>query len=73
MNGQYALNDHGVKTAPFYVLRFTSMPSILAEIAYISNPAEEDLLRSQAFVRDVAESLYQGVNAYLANNKSALR
>ncbi len=73
MNGHYGLNDHGVKTAPFYVLRFTSMPSILAEIAYISNPAEEDLLRTPAFVRDVAESLYQGVNAYLANNKSVLR
>lgn len=65
MNGHYALNDHGVKTAPFYVLRFTSMPSILAEIAYISNPAEEALLRNPTFVRDVAQSLYQGVNAYL--------
>ncbi len=73
MNGHYAMNDHGVKTAPFYVLRFTSMPSILAEIAYISNPAEEDLLRRPTFVRDVAESLYQGVNAYLANNKSTNR
>ena len=37
LNGHYDLLDHGVKTAPFYVLRFTSMPSILAEIAYISN------------------------------------
>jgi N-acetylmuramoyl-L-alanine amidase len=73
MNGHYAMNDHGVKTAPFYVLRFTSMPSILAEIAYISNPAEEDLLRKPAFVRDVAASLYQGVNAYLVNNKSTIR
>lgn len=73
MNGHYALNDHGVKTAPFYVLRFTSMPSILAEIAYISNPAEEDLLRRPTFVLDVAESLYQGVNAYLTNNRSTIR
>lgn len=73
LNGHYALNDHGVKTAPFYVLRFTSMPSILAEIAYISNPAEEDLLRRPTFVRDVAESLYQGVNAYLTNNRSTIR
>lgn len=73
MNGHYAVNDHGVKTAPFYVLRFTSMPSILAEIAYISNPAEEDLLRKPAFVRDVAESLFQGVKSFLANNKSDIR
>lgn len=73
MNGHYAVNDHGVKTAPFYVLRFTSMPSILAEIAYISNPAEEDLLRKPTFVRDVAQSLFQGVNSFLANNKSDIR
>ena len=73
LNEQYAMNDHGVKTAPFYVLRYTSMPSILAEIAYISNPTEEDLLRRPAFVRDVAESLYQGVNSYLASNKSTIR
>jgi len=69
MNGHYAVNDHGVKTAPFYVLRFTSMPSILAEIAYISNPVEEDLLRKPTFVRDVAQSLFQGVVSFLANNK----
>lgn len=73
MNGHYDVNDHGVKTAPFYVLRFTSMPSILAEIAYISNPAEEDLLRRPAFVRDVAQSLFQGVTSFLANNKSDIR
>jgi N-acetylmuramoyl-L-alanine amidase len=73
MNGHYVLNDHGVKTAPFYVLRFTSMPSILAEIAYISNPAEEALLRTPAFVRDVAESLFQGVRSFLTTTQSAVR
>ncbi|HWG95481.1 MAG TPA: N-acetylmuramoyl-L-alanine amidase [Nitrospira sp.] len=73
MNGQYVLNDHGVKTAPFYVLRFTSMPSILAEIAYISNPDEEDLLRKPVFVQDVAQSLYHGIVSFLANNRSDVR
>ena len=73
MNGHYALNDHGVKTAPFYVLRFTSMPSILAEIAYISNPAEEALLRTPAFVREVAESLFRGVQSFLTSTQSAVR
>jgi len=73
MNGQYVVNDHGVKTAPFYVLRFTSMPSILAEIAYISNPDEEDLLRKPAFVRDVAQSLYLGIVSFLTNNRPDIR
>ncbi len=73
MNGQYLVNDHGVKTAPFYVLRFTSMPSILAEIAYISNPDEEDLLRRPAFVRDVAQALYHGIVSFLASNRADIR
>ncbi len=65
LNGHYALVDHGVKTAPFYVLRFTSMPSILAEIAYISNSTEENLLRSNTFLTRVAESVLEGVLSYL--------
>jgi N-acetylmuramoyl-L-alanine amidase len=73
MNGQYTLVDHGVKTAPFYVLRFTSMPSILAEIAYISNAAEEDLLRTGTFITRVAESLHEGVTAFLAASKQPAR
>lgn len=73
MNGQYVVYDHGVKTAPFYVLRFTSMPSILAEIAYISNPDEEDLIKTPAFVRDVAQSLYHGIVSFLANNRPDIR
>lgn len=73
LNGHYALVDHGVKTAPFYVLRFTSMPSILAEVAYISNSAEEDLLRTTRFTTHVAEALMEGVNTFLASAKLATR
>jgi N-acetylmuramoyl-L-alanine amidase len=73
LNGHYTLVDHGVKTAPFYVLRFTSMPSILAEIAYISNTAEEDLLRTPTFTTRVAESLHEGVTAFLTATKQSAR
>jgi N-acetylmuramoyl-L-alanine amidase len=73
MNGHYATVDHGVKTAPFYVLRFTSMPSILAEIAYVSNPSEEDLLRTGTFVTRVAESLNEGIKAFLSSAKQPAR
>jgi N-acetylmuramoyl-L-alanine amidase len=69
MKGSYTVMDHGVKTAPFYVLRFTSMPSILAEVAYISNPDEEALLRNPLFIKGLAQSLYQGILSFLANNK----
>jgi N-acetylmuramoyl-L-alanine amidase len=73
LNGHYALVDHGVKTAPFYVLRFTSMPSILAEIAYISNSSEEDLLRTNLFTTRVAEALEEGIKIYLTSGKPSAR
>jgi N-acetylmuramoyl-L-alanine amidase len=73
LNGQYTMTDHGVKTAPFYVLRYTSMPSILAEIAYISNQSEEDLLRTGLFTTRVAESLQEGILTFLAAHKAPAR
>jgi len=69
LNNHYTLVDHGVKTAPFYVLRFTSMPSILAEIAYISNSAEENMLRTGSFTTRVAEALEDGVKTFLNTSK----
>jgi N-acetylmuramoyl-L-alanine amidase len=65
LNGQYQTVDHGVKTAPFYVLRYTAMPSILAEIAFMSNASEEQLMRQSSFIDDVAESLFQGIKSYI--------
>src|SRR5215510_615807 len=73
LNGHYTLVDHGVKTAPFYVLRFTIMPSILAEIAYISNSDEEELLRTTRFTTRVAEALLEGVKSFLTSAKLATR
>ena len=65
LDSRYDLVDHGVKTAPFYVLRFTTMPSILAEIAFISNPSEEQLMQSDTFLSRIAEALFQGIKAYI--------
>ena len=63
----YTIKDHGVKTAPFYVLRFTTMPSILAEVAFISNPTEEKRLRNVAFQRRMAEGIFAGIQTYLSS------
>jgi N-acetylmuramoyl-L-alanine amidase len=49
------------------------MPSILAEVAYISNSAEEDLLRTTRFTTRVAEALKEGVNTFLVSAKLATR
>jgi N-acetylmuramoyl-L-alanine amidase len=59
------MQDRGVRTAPFYVLIGANMPSILAEIAFVSNPEEEKLLKSSARREQIARSLFEGVGRYL--------
>lgn len=73
LNGRYSTIDHGVKTAPFYVLRFTTMPSILAEIAFMSNPVEEEHMRTSAFLTHLAESISDGIKAYLQPSRLTAR
>ncbi|MEK6693890.1 MAG: N-acetylmuramoyl-L-alanine amidase, partial [Nitrospirota bacterium] len=72
VGSHYATEDHGVKTAPFYVLRYTAMPSILAELAFISNPVEERHLRQPAFRQKAAEGLFEGIRNYLNSAQVAL-
>jgi N-acetylmuramoyl-L-alanine amidase len=59
------LPDRGVRTAPFYVLIGANMPSILAEIAFVSNPQEERALRTPDRRDLIARSLLDGVRSYL--------
>ncbi|HZC67905.1 MAG TPA: N-acetylmuramoyl-L-alanine amidase [Nitrospirales bacterium] len=72
VGAHYSLEDHGVKTAPFYVLRYTAMPSILVELAFISNPIEERRLRQPDFRQKVAEGLFEGIRNYLNSVQVAL-
>ena len=60
-----AVRDRGVHTAPFYVLIGASMPSVLAEIAFVSHPEEEKLLKRSDYRDLVARSLLRGVRRYL--------
>jgi len=59
------LQDRGVRTAPFYVLIGANMPSVLAEVSFVSNPADEKLLRTPEHRERIADSLFAGVRAYL--------
>jgi N-acetylmuramoyl-L-alanine amidase len=63
--GRYAVLDRGVHTAPFYVLIGANMPSVLAEIAFVTNPDDEKRLRSPEVREEIAQSLFKGVRAYL--------
>lgn len=55
------LADRGVKTANFYVLKYTQMPATLIETAFISNPNEERLLKDPEFQNKVATAIAKGV------------
>jgi N-acetylmuramoyl-L-alanine amidase len=59
------VRDRGVKKAPFVVLIGANMPSILAEISFISNPGDEKRLRSAEYRQRIAESLYRGISSYV--------
>jgi N-acetylmuramoyl-L-alanine amidase len=58
------MKDLGVKQAPFVVLIGAGMPSVLAEIAFISNSSEAALLRTGAYRQKIAESLFDAVKKY---------
>ena len=57
--------NRGVKTAPFIVLMGASMPSILTEVGFLSNPDEERFLTTSETHQRVAEALFEGVKQYL--------
>ncbi|MDR3745288.1 MAG: N-acetylmuramoyl-L-alanine amidase [Acidobacteriaceae bacterium] len=62
--GNVGLKDRGVKKAPFVVLIGANMPSILAEISFVTNPKDAEQLREPEYRERVAESLYKGVAKY---------
>jgi N-acetylmuramoyl-L-alanine amidase len=64
--GNDGLRNRGVKKAPFVVLIGANMPSILAEISFVTNAEDAEELRTGAYRQRVAESLYKGVAEYAA-------
>jgi N-acetylmuramoyl-L-alanine amidase len=62
--GNAGLKDRGVKKAPFVVLIGANMPSILAEISFVTNEKDARQLEEPEYRQRVAESLYKGVAKY---------
>ncbi|MGE0866584.1 MAG: N-acetylmuramoyl-L-alanine amidase, partial [Vicinamibacterales bacterium] len=58
------VRSRGVKKAPFVVLIGAAMPSVLAEISFVSNRQELSLLKTAAYKQRIAESLYNAVMRY---------
>ncbi len=59
--------DRGVKKAPFVVLIGANMPSILAEVSFLTNPSDERLLKRGDYRQNVADALYRGIARYAEN------
>jgi N-acetylmuramoyl-L-alanine amidase len=65
-----ALKDLGVKQAPFVVLIGANMPSVLAEMGFVTNPQEGKLLKANAYRQKIAESLFNAIRKYQTSLKS---
>lgn len=61
--------DRGTVEANFYVVKRSSMPAALVELAFISNPEEERLLGSDDFQQKLAEGICRGLGEYFAQVK----
>ncbi len=59
--------NRGVKKAPFVVLIGANMPSILAEISFLTNPRDERLLKRADYRQKIAVALYRGIARYVNN------
>ena len=62
-----------MKQAPFVVLIGAAMPSVLAEISFVTNAQEAKLLRGTAYRQRIAEALFDAIRKYQASLKSRRR
>ena len=58
------IRNRGVKEAAYVVLTGTSMPAILAEVSFVSSPADEARLQSTSYRQKIAEGLFKGIAQY---------
>ena len=67
------LHKGSVEQAGFAVLKAPDIPSVLVESAFISNPEEEEKLKSEAYQIALADALIKGIEAYFQNNPPLAR
>lgn len=67
-SGNSQIRNRGVREASFVVLTGTEMPSVLAEISFVSSPADEERLRNPIYREQIAEALYKGIEKFAATS-----
>lgn len=67
------LHKPRVEQAGFAVLKAPDIPSVLVETAFISNPEEEEKLRSEAYQNQLTDALMRGIEQYFARNPPLAR
>jgi N-acetylmuramoyl-L-alanine amidase len=65
LNERLGLRDRGVKQAPFVVLTGATMPAILVEVGFLSNPSEAERLTQANTQQQIAEALAAGIEDFL--------
>src|SRR2546425_3341725 len=65
-----SLKDLGVKQAPFVVLIGATMPAVLAEISFVTNPQEARLAKGNAYRQRIAEALFNAIRKYQSSLKT---
>ena len=71
LNALSGTENRGIKQAPFRVLVGATMPAVLVEAAFISNPEEEKRLSSAAFQENVADAVAKAVASFFAKRRAA--
>lgn len=64
VSSDMGLNVLGVKSAGFYVLKWTRMPAVLVETGFISNANEERLFKNSLYRQQMAEAIAEGISDY---------
>ncbi len=65
---KYSVEDGGVREAPFWVLVGATMPSVLIELGYISNPEECDNMFNPQYQKQLVDGISDGIDRYYVNN-----
>ena len=68
---KYGTADLGVKQGPFWVLYGADMPSILAEVSFVSHPKEERLLKTDKYRDEIAQAIYAGLEKFRTKDVTA--